>query len=281
MTFPFLDLVVSRFRDDPARGAPGAFYLGDSVLERISDTDTDTKALSEMVVAALPTRCIAFSAPSYTPVHFVDYARVLAALPRRPRVVIVPFNIRCLSPQWFANPKYQNLDHRAAIKHFLEHPSGPVPSLAGHGADFPDGPDAQAVERFRALSVSSTFTRAVTVAVLEDRRETPPHSGADARASDLLAYHYGLDLPPTHVCLDALTELVRVLNEIDVQVLIYATPVNVGLGVGIHGEGFLKLLRAKVAAAKAAAGLGGALSFMDFHDLCPPADFLHPDYVVV
>jgi hypothetical protein len=235
-----------------------------------------------MVVAALPTRCIAFSAPSYTPVHFADYARVLAAMPRRPRVVIVPFNIRCLSLQWYANPKYQNLDHRAAIKRFLEHPGGPVPSLGDTGPGSPDGPDARAVERFRALSVSSAFTRAVTVAALEDRRETPPHSGADAhaRAGDLLAYHYGLDMPPTHVCLGALTDLVAVLNEINVRVLIYATPVNVGLGVRIHGEEFLKMLRAKVATARVAAGLGGALSFVDFHDLCSPADFLHPDYVV-
>jgi hypothetical protein len=77
-----------------------------------------------------------------------------------------------------------------------------------------------------------------------------------------------------------LSEFDQALNTTEVRVLIYATPVNMGLGGGIHGETILAMLRAKVAAARTTAALGGALTFEDFRDLCPPDDFLHPDYVV-
>ena len=64
-------------------------------------------------------------------------------------------------------------------------------------------------------------------------------------------------MPFTHGCLDVLSELVTVLNEISVRVLFYANPVNVGLGGRIHGESFLEMLRAKVATTRAATSWGG------------------------
>lgn len=230
-------------------------------------------------MAGLPTRCVAFSMPSYTPVHLADYARVLRAMPRKPGLVIVPFNIRCLSPQWSDNPKYQQLDHRDVIRRFLEDPLGPVPGLA---AEAPGVEDPEAAGRFRAIKVSSRFTQAVTVAELEDRRDTPPTGPGDAigRTADLLAYHYGLDPRPGHPSLGALSDLVHVLNESGVQVLIYATPVNVELG-GVHlGEAFLAALGARVADARDASRAGGEITFADLHALCPASEFLHPDYVV-
>ena len=94
MIIPFLKLIVERFRDDPE--APPALYIGDSVLGKISSTDTDTENLGMLVRAGLGTRCVVISMPSYTPFHMANYARFLKSLPLRSNVVSFPFGTHCL-----------------------------------------------------------------------------------------------------------------------------------------------------------------------------------------
>jgi hypothetical protein len=278
--FPFLRLIASRFRDDPPAATPGALYMGDSVLERVSDSDSDRRTLSEMVVSGLTMRCIAFSMPSYTPIHMLDYARVLASMPRKLRLFIAPFNIRGLSPQWFDNPRYQQRDHRDTIAKFLEDPSGPVPSLPVEDGSLAENPEA--VHAFRSIEVRPPFTRFVTVGQLEDRREARAEGSQDKddRTADLLTYHYGLDTPSRHPCLDALTALVRVLNENDIRVLLYATPINVELARARLGAAFTARIQDRINAAAAASRRGGTVEFADLHAICPAGDFLHRNYVV-
>ena len=142
--------------------------------------------------------------------------------------------------------------------------------------------DVGAFRHFRATKVSSPFTAAVSVAELEDCRDNPANDANSAikRTSDLLAYHYGLDLPPSHPCLNALTDLCWELSTIGVRVLVYATPINVVLGGTRLGEAFLATIRDRVSAARDATSAGGVSTFEDFHAICPSREFLHPDYVV-
>lgn len=287
MGFPYLDLLVDRFRDapraDPTVDVPGAVLLGDSVLERASDHDTDKTTLGAMILARLSVRCVMLTAPAYSPVHYANYARVLSVLPTRPRLVIAPVNIRCLSPQWDALPRYRRLNHRAAIRRFLEDPDGPVPDLPENV----EGAEEVALrQQARAIPVASPITGATTVGALEDIRDSAPTEAKARRerARQIVAYHYGLPFAPDHPCLTALGALVRTLRGCGIRVLLYATPVNVDHVDILAGEDVRRVIAAKVAAARvaieAAAPDDTGVAFLDLHDTCRAEHFLHRGYMV-
>lgn len=287
MPFPYLQVLVTRYRDEP-RASPGtevppALLLGDSVLERVSDHDTDKTTLGEMIRAGLGLRCLSLTAPAYSPVHYAAYARVLRALPTRPRLVIAPVNIRCLSPQWDALPRYRRLNHLAALRRFLADPDGPVPELPENleGAD-----EAALRAQARATPVSSPITGETTLGALEDIRDSAPSAqpARQERARQIVAYHYGLPFAPDHPCLTALGEMVRVLRDGGVRVLLYATPVNGDFAEILGGPEMREIIAGKVAAtrdavARAAPDDAGA-AFLDLHDICRAEHFLHRGYMV-
>ncbi|MDF1794491.1 MAG: hypothetical protein P1U88_21445 [Thalassobaculaceae bacterium] len=287
MPFPYLDLLVDRFRDgpraDPSAVVPAAVLLGDSVLERASDHDTDKTSLGEMIRARLPVRCLLLTAPAYSPVHYADYARVLSVLPTRPRLVIAPVNIRCLSPQWDALPRYRRLNHRAAIHRFLEDPDGPVPDLPPNveGAE-----EAALRAETRAIPLASPITGATTLGALEDIRDSTPadQTARWERARQIAAYHYGLPAAADHPCLVALGEMARVLRGCGVRVLFYATPINTDQIDMLCGDAVRPVVAAKVGAARDAILRPGpddpGVAFLDLHDICRAEHFLHRAYMV-
>lgn len=281
-----LDLLVARYRDgpraDPPADVPPALLLGDSTLERASDHDTDKTALAGMIRTRMPVRTLSITCPAYSPVHFAAYARVLAALPARPRLVIAPVNIRCLSPQWDALPRYRWLHHLAAIRQFLKDPEGAVPD-APPALD--EAEEAALHGEARALRVASAITGETTLGALEDIRDSAPvtEEGRRARVRQIVAYHYGLPFAPDHACLTALGDMVRVLRGCGVRVLLYATPVNVDFAERLGGEGVVQEIARKVAAARdtvTAASTGGEVSFLDLHRTCRAEHFLHRGYMV-
>jgi|GEM_PF-5887538 len=287
MGFPRLELLVARYRDepraDPAAQVPPALLLGDSTLERVSDGDTDTANLGARIRAGMPVRTLVLSCPAYSPVHFAAYAQVLAVLPARPRLVIAPVNIRCLSPQWDALPRYRWLHHLAAIRRCLADPEGPVPEAP----PALDEAEAAALHaQARARRVASAITGETTVGALEDIRDSGPTdaAGRRARVRQVLAYHYGLPFAPDHPCLLALGDMTRTLRGAGVWVLIYATPVNVDFAEMLDGPEMRRTIADKVAAARdairAAAGDDPGVAFLDLHATCRADHFFHRGYMV-
>lgn len=287
MGFPYLELLVRRYREEPRANphgeVPPAVLFGDSVLERVSDNDTDQTKLGSMIRQRLGARCLVLSSPAYSSQHFADYARVLAALPTHPRLVILPVNIRCLSPQWEAIPRYRWPNHREALRRFLDDPEGPAPDL---GPDTEGGAAEALKAQSRAIRVSSPLIGETTVGALEDIRDSVPETeqALRHRAAMVLVYHYGLSFEPDHPCLIAFGDIVRSLRAVGTRVLFYVTPINVDFAQRLGGEPMLRIVADKVAASRhavtgAAPGDPG-VAFHDFHDLCTADHFLHRAYMV-
>jgi hypothetical protein len=105
--YPELTQLIELFNS--AKPTPEVLYLGDSVVERISKYDVDTRTLGTMVGDCLQGKLsVAYIAHSaYHLRIFYGFIQVIKTLKRRPHVIILPINLRSFSPQWDLNPVWQ------------------------------------------------------------------------------------------------------------------------------------------------------------------------------
>ncbi len=100
---------------------PLVLYFGDLVVERISRDDLNQSTLGEMVTEDLkdiPTCYISHS--SYNPKIYYYLLSALEKMKGYPKVVILPVNLRCFSPQWDLNPQWQFEDEIRLYKGLLK-----------------------------------------------------------------------------------------------------------------------------------------------------------------
>jgi hypothetical protein len=194
----------------------------------------------------------------------------------RPRLVILPINMRCFSPQWDLEPQWQFKWELGIINAFLANPQTPVPVKR------PDtfSPDA-GQEDFHNLKVRFAGTtldrirqfRAVIAAKLASEE------GKRERWKTLFIYHYLYKLEPEQRTLVKLIELATGLMAQGIKLFIYITPVNYAAGNRYVGELFERTLAANVGLIKhrlaETGGSSGNLVVADWSRMLGSKEFFH------
>jgi hypothetical protein len=86
---------------------PEISMFGDSVAERVSRNDSDKRSLAQMVSENVaPRTFMALTRSAHQPDIYEPLIRAMLLQPRRPRVLIVPVNLRSFSPQWMLSPDW-------------------------------------------------------------------------------------------------------------------------------------------------------------------------------
>ena len=96
-------------------------YLGDSTIERIAHQDDDRRAITEMLDAHLGGGVLGVSHSAYHPTMYKWLSRLFEVLPGKPRLVIIPVNLRSFSPVWEYHPEYQFTEEIERIDTYLRH----------------------------------------------------------------------------------------------------------------------------------------------------------------
>jgi hypothetical protein len=237
--------------------APEVLYFGDSVLMRVAYEDEDAGNLGELVAANLRPlyKTCGIYHSAYTPRIFYHLSRVLEVTAHQPKLVILPINMRCFSPQWDLQPLWQFNWEIEAIDAFLADPQGPVP------LKIPDTPRDHGAQEFGNLQVNYVGTSLDRIQQFLAVIATKPTSEAGKRErwKTIFTYHYLYKLNPDHRTLRRLKETVVLLNSLGIKVLIYLTPINYQGGKNYVGALFEQTLAANVALIKQAlADVGGA-----------------------
>jgi len=225
--------------------------FGDSVMERVSRMDTDTRTLGQMLSAALEPNlgslCISHSA--YNPKVYYHFATVLETTRRRPRIIVLPVNIRCFSPQWDLYPGWQFDDQIRAIQTYLAHPERGVPSISG-STSVP----IKSKQRFLDTSVKyvgSDYTR-IKEFVDQIAAQADNDTAQTARQKVIFTYHYMHPLDSEHPKLHLLLDTIRQYERLGVRTLLYFTPVNVQAGETLLGQMFSHTVQTNVDTVKQA-----------------------------
>ena len=261
--------------------AAEVLLLGDSVVERISRYDGDQRTLDrilgELFTGQLRVGCISHTA--YNLRIFEALLRALGQLPARPKLIILPINLRSFSPQWFHNPVWQLTHEMDSIEQFIAK-GGKNPMLERESRSTYSLGWYFVPVKYPA----SDFTRLgqfLEVIYAKPKRAKPKNEAARLqRKKQIFIFHYLHPLSPTHPLLGNLKRVIELSANLRVALLAYFTPLNYQAGQKIVGEAFLETVNANLALVQevfASAAGKETKRLVDFSQLLSVEHFFHEE----
>lgn len=255
---------------------PEVLYLGDSVAERVSRSDRDTRTLGEMVSWCVDSRCsvACISRSGYHMGVFRGVARALAAMPTRPKVMILPVNMRSFSPQWDRRPMWQFGEEISALERYATYPQEAIPRIIEQ-----DETDAE-LARYDQLAVQYPMTEFGTIGEFREAIAWRPSTTEQRqfRLRQIFMFHYMHPLVANHRRLEALKDVLSAMRAMGVAGVVYITPVNYQAGTRHVGTGFQRQLRSNVEIVRevmAPFERSGCLQMLDWSTVVESRGFFH------
>ena len=237
--------ILERIEEDFDSGSSGSdvVFLGDSTVLRVSNEDRDRRSTAEMLAAALPaeTRVLELSHGAY---HIGVYYHIISTFRvtrKRPRLIVIPINMRCFSPQWYLRPSWE---FRAEIRLLRRYYSGKGRRLRYRKAEVDGG--------YEKTEVQYPLTNLRTIGEFEALRVNKPDSSTqqERRRRELFIYFFLHPLSPGHPFLVKLRETVELARSLRIGVLFYLTPINVEAALRSVGGEFERLFSMNVKVVK-------------------------------
>jgi hypothetical protein len=212
--------------------APEVLLLGDSVHYRVRYNDRDNSTLSEMVAGLLaPRSSFGLNGAAFHPRLFLATIRCVAQMPNRPKVVVIPVNLRSFSPQWWLKPENDYVNEIAALE--AHRPGDEVPTLP----PFQKNKDG---ERYRALAVTYPGTTLSSIgeflAVIDGKSDDTARQAW--RDRQIAIFHFMHTLEPDHPWLQDIVRCVEEARAAGMRPVVYVTPINYQWGVRSVGDLF-------------------------------------------
>jgi len=213
---------------------------------------------------------------AYRALHFGDYLRLLAISPIKPELLVLPLNMRTLSPQWNRHPNYALQSHRRILNHLICAGLGLSPVSVRCTED----PPQIQIQRFWDIQLENPLGELTRIGDLEALRDNTRLKTAndERRRREIFIYHYAMPLPVDCGETDTWCEMVAFAAKYEIKLLVYATPINVSAGTELIGPAFSKAVRDKVAFFEKRVFetvSSKFFRFVDLHDASPPSHFFH------
>lgn len=218
---------------------PSILYFGDSVCERISRHDVNTCPLAELVKKKLEDYAsleyITHSA--YHSIVYYYFLRIFQIFPAKPRLIIIPINIRSFSPQWDLNPAWQFNDEINILRKFLKNPNIDL--------HLPDITDKEiSYDKFNEVKIRYPMTDFDTIGKFRKLIDTHPGQTDEKkyRLKQIFIYHYMHKLKASNRKLRFFKKIDDYLSEKYIKHIFYLTPINYQAGIRIVGDYFNKVI---------------------------------------
>lgn len=243
---------------------PTLLAFGDSVFLRVASEDRPQESLTDMLCSQFGNHIFQVSGSGYHSGIFERFIAVLATLPARPSIVIMPVNLRSFSPTWDLNPLYQFHAETDVLSAF-----------AAGDLDYRlNNIDADSDTQSLSFVMPCGGGRSVTLAAFLDIARTQPVPDSDewaARLKCIFQHHYTCPLDRENRKLQSLVKAVKTLNDLGVPVYCYITPINHEAGTEYCGSSFtgkvrenISVLQRELEMAAATASLSGMFRLDDF-----------------
>ena len=259
---------------------PKVLLLGDSVAERVSWNDYDDRTLAELVINNLKgkTDVAAISYGGFTLDVFYHLMLALEKMKHKPRLVVLPINMRNFSPQWDLEPSWQFKPEIQQIKRFISDPSL-IPSIEPVRRETIPSEVFNAFDATPVEFAMSPFDRIAQFRLLVNASPATEEQRR-FRLRQIFIFHYTNRLVRRHRKLTALENILKLLQEKQIPFLAYVTPLNVDAGVRLVGAEFLTALHENVNMVSSLVGenLTNRQSiFMDWSEAMRSDCFFHAD----
>jgi len=257
---PYQDLLELVRLYDKER-SPEVLFLGDSVAERISWGDRNRLSLGRMLERELgQSRLGTISHSGYNPAVFHHLILALGRLKRKPRVLVLPVNMRCFSPQWDLNPLWQFTREIEVLKRFTQGRASDLRLEANPEED------SALFERFDATEVDYPDTPYRRIGEFRSRIRQKPVTEEETafRLRQIFIFHYLYPLDHGHRKLVFLRQAAAEIVAMGIQPFFYFTPINYQAGGRYVGKWFLDRFQKNKVVVTAAADLASGLFWKDY-----------------
>jgi hypothetical protein len=242
LPYPELVRLLEGFNNTTS--SPCILFFGDSVLLRVSHDDTDTDTLDRMLAKKLDGK-FSLLGLAHTAYHMQVYKSligVLGVIKKKPRVVVLPINLRSFSPQWDFYPAWQFHDEIRAVRNYLSNPSLGIEKIGEIPAT------ATLLKLFDAIPVRYPLTKFNRIwqfrSVIASKAKVEEQQ--NFRLRQLFIYHYTHPLVEDHPKLKALEECVCMLSNLQIPLILYVTPINWEAGRKYVGREFVEVVKSNV-----------------------------------
>jgi len=264
--------IAVRFLKTLRETSPHVLMFGDSVSLRVAHQDSDRRTLGHMVSAAMvPKQVQVTSFTSYTSYMHAAFIALANRLQARPEWVVLPYNLRCTSPQWDGCPVWQYTQENAVVQALITDPA-PQP-----GAVAPVFLDNKVYDSVAFSSPLSAWRSVGPFRKLARNKPTDPTLGRE-RLRQLLVLHYGQPVTRQHRQIVFLCSAIREAASLGAQVLVYVTPINVDFMRELWGDELLSIVEHNCNVVRTAieeAGLSDKVIFEDWSAALRADEFFH------
>lgn len=229
------DFVEAYSGDSP----PPLLVFGDSVFIRVATDDLSQKSIGEILGDCYREGASLIAGSGYHSGVFEQFSAVLATLHARPRIAIVPINLRTFSPTWDLNPLYQFRPEIGLLSKFeVNNPNYRLKNaVSGSGLDS------------RSVLLKCDGQKSITLGDFLDTTNLHPKMGSKewkARLKMIFQLHYACPLCAAHRRLRSLKQTIRLLNRMGVTVYSYITPINYEAGLEYYGDSFVRVVEENI-----------------------------------
>lgn len=103
------------------KNPPDILIFGDSTDWYTAEDDKDKRSISMMLKKMLPGYSLeSINSPAYHPGVYAAFCQYIVRQKNQPRIIVIPINMRCFSPEWDMNPHYQFIKERIILEGGLQ-----------------------------------------------------------------------------------------------------------------------------------------------------------------
>jgi len=245
-----------------SKDSPKILIFGDSVVDYVARNEQSHESLRELYINLFGKLANTFvvAGRGYHSELYFSYCRFIAQTTNPPNLVIVPINIRSFSPSWDLDPQFQ----------FVELISELDEAYHGNKKFFYKMPRITPLSNSIFSSVPLKFPGKnwMTIGDYRSISRNKPNSETDPlwakRLDNIFTYHYMFPIYKQHRKLINLCQIVKLLQQNDVRILIYVTPINYRAGLKFVGEQFVDVVNSNIKI------ISESLLDLDIHEVQPP-----------
>jgi len=211
-------------------------------MKRVAQEDTDKRNLGRIILDKLGTGSV-LSNSAYNPLVYYNHLLALFSTNHMPKMIVFPINLRCFSPQWDMNPKWQFDDEIQHIRRSIGRRFYWCLSAKKKYATKKD------MIEFRNNAIDYPSSCLKTVGEFLDIVNSKPCDIEQKflRKKEIFVFHYMHPLVKEHRKMQAIGRSLRLLQKTNTKVLFYITPINVHGGERFVGSAFRSQVDANIA----------------------------------
>lgn len=218
---------------------PPLLVFGDSVFLRVATDDQSPQSLGEIIGTRYQGGVFQVLGSGYHPGVFEQFSAVLATLPARPRLAVLPINLRSFSPIWDLNPLYRFRSEIGLLSAFDVN----KPEYGLRDADICSELEIRSAPLLSAHGGIATLGDFLDIT---GQVQTIGSEEWKRRLETIFRYHYTPPVSFTHRKIQNLKHAIKLLNGLGVAVYCYITPLNYEAGMEYCGESFIKAVEKNV-----------------------------------